>query len=92
MTTRTCDIPELKESTSQWLEIIVENTNSTNTIQHKQQVQFWKVQNFVNERHQDHGRCEVQKMGKDLKRKIKAHRKHLNISEWAEVVTWEGLA
>lgn len=31
-------------------------------------------------------------MGDDLKRKIKAHRKHLNISEWAEVVTWEGLA
>lgn len=31
-------------------------------------------------------------MGDDLKRKIKAHRKHLSISEWTEVVAWEGLA
>lgn len=92
MTTRTWDIPELKESTSQWLEIIMENTDSTNTIQHKQQVQLWKVQSFVNERHWDYGRCEVQKMGDDLKRKIKVHRKHLNISEWADVVAWGGLA
>lgn len=70
----------------------MENTHSTNTTQHEQQVQLWKVQSFVNERLRGYGRCELQRMADDLKRKIKAYRKHLNISEWAEVVAWEGLA